>query len=42
MTLNDVAAHSWVVGDSGPIPEYICWCKRNCVVKEVSDSNSDT
>ncbi|XP_028808051.1 serine/threonine-protein kinase GRIK2 isoform X1 [Neltuma alba] len=28
MTLDDVAQHSWVIGDDGPIPEYLCWCKR--------------
>jgi len=28
MTLGDVAEDSWVIGDDGPIPEYLCWCKR--------------
>ncbi|KAE8734791.1 Serine/threonine-protein kinase GRIK2 [Hibiscus syriacus] len=28
-TLNDVAEHSWVRGEDGPIPQYLCWCKRN-------------
>ncbi|KAK3206016.1 hypothetical protein Dsin_020062 [Dipteronia sinensis] len=29
MTLKDVAEHTWVVGDDGPIPQYQCWCKRD-------------
>ncbi|KAF7823413.1 serine/threonine-protein kinase GRIK1-like [Senna tora] len=28
MTLSDVAEHSWVIGEDGPIPEYLCWCQR--------------
>ncbi|KAK7261370.1 hypothetical protein RIF29_27679 [Crotalaria pallida] len=28
MTLGDVAEHKWVIGDDGPIAEYLCWCKR--------------
>ncbi|CAL0304085.1 unnamed protein product [Lupinus luteus] len=28
MTLSEVAEHSWVIGDEGPIPEYLCWCQR--------------
>ena len=26
ITLQAVAEHPWVVGDMGPIPEYICRC----------------
>ncbi|GMI89063.1 geminivirus rep interacting kinase 2 [Hibiscus trionum] len=29
MTLKDVAEHSWVTAKEGPIPQYLCWCKRN-------------
>ncbi|XP_021645227.2 serine/threonine-protein kinase GRIK2 isoform X2 [Hevea brasiliensis] len=29
MTLDSVASHSWVIGEDGPIPQYLCWCKRN-------------
>ncbi|KAL4331802.1 hypothetical protein GQ457_07G043090 [Hibiscus cannabinus] len=29
MTLNDVAEHTWLMGDDTPIPHYLCWCKRN-------------
>ncbi|KAL2471192.1 Serine/threonine-protein kinase GRIK2 [Abeliophyllum distichum] len=29
MTLEDVAQHAWVVGEEGPLPQFLCWCKRN-------------
>lgn len=29
MTLEAVSEHAWVIGDEGPIPQYLCWCKRN-------------
>ena len=42
MTLADVAADSWVIGNDGPIPLYLCWCKRKNLVKEENDeSNQD-
>ncbi|OIW08571.1 hypothetical protein TanjilG_03247 [Lupinus angustifolius] len=28
MALGDVAEHSWVIGDDGPSPGYLCWCQR--------------
>ncbi|KAG7947168.1 hypothetical protein I3843_14G080500 [Carya illinoinensis] len=28
MTLEAVAKHSWVIGDAGQIPQYLCWCKQ--------------
>ncbi|KAL6204820.1 hypothetical protein ACLB2K_022087 [Fragaria x ananassa] len=28
MTLEEVAEHSWVVGNDGRMPHYLCWCKR--------------
>ncbi|MED6218517.1 Glutamate receptor ionotropic, kainate 1 [Stylosanthes scabra] len=34
MTLNEVAEHRWVIGDDGPISEYLCWCKQKRVVLE--------
>ncbi|XP_020240204.1 serine/threonine-protein kinase GRIK1 [Cajanus cajan] len=34
MTLGDVAEHVWVIGNDGPIPEYLCWCKRKSLVTE--------
>ncbi|KAL4326788.1 hypothetical protein HN51_033946 [Arachis hypogaea] len=40
MTLSDVAAHSWVVGDDGPIPEYLCWCRRKRFGQESNENNT--
>ncbi|GAB2233682.1 hypothetical protein Drorol1_Dr00002910 [Drosera rotundifolia] len=38
LTLKAVAEHPWVVGEEGPIPEFVCWCKRKsfegCVSEE--------
>ncbi|KAI3450547.1 hypothetical protein Pfo_007212 [Paulownia fortunei] len=43
MTLENVAQHAWVIGEEGPIPQYLCWCKRSRLQKEVSDgSGTDT
>ncbi|KAL3849432.1 hypothetical protein ACJIZ3_011314 [Penstemon smallii] len=28
MTLENVAEHAWVIGEEGPIPQYLCWCKQ--------------
>lgn len=39
MTLEAVALHPWVIGDDGPIPEYLCWCKRNKLQREASDGS---
>ncbi|TKY67230.1 Serine/threonine-protein kinase GRIK2 [Spatholobus suberectus] len=42
MTLGDVAEHSWVIGDDGSIPEYLCWCRRKSLAMEDNDeSNTD-
>ncbi|KAJ4726017.1 Protein kinase [Melia azedarach] len=42
MTLNDVAQHTWVVGEDGPIPQYLCWCKRNSLQKDNSTQYSSS
>ncbi|XP_071711896.1 serine/threonine-protein kinase GRIK2-like [Rutidosis leptorrhynchoides] len=34
LTLERVAVHPWVVGDEGPIPQFLCWCKRNKIQRE--------
>lgn len=39
MTLDAVANHTWVIGDDGPIPQFLCWCKRSS--REPSDGNDD-
>ncbi|KAL8204718.1 hypothetical protein R6Q57_010341 [Mikania cordata] len=43
MTLEAVALDPWVMGDDGPISEYLCWCKRNKLQREESaQSKIDT
>ncbi|PWA68900.1 protein kinase, ATP binding site [Artemisia annua] len=39
MTLEAVSLHPWVMGDDGPIPQYLCWCKRNKSPREESNGN---
>ncbi|GMH12528.1 hypothetical protein Nepgr_014369 [Nepenthes gracilis] len=29
LTLPAVAEHPWVVSKEGPLPKFVCWCKRN-------------
>ncbi|XP_031247316.1 serine/threonine-protein kinase GRIK1 [Pistacia vera] len=41
LTLKDVAGHAWVIGEEGPIPEYLCWCKRNTLQRDSSAQNSN-
>ncbi|KAF5447176.1 hypothetical protein F2P56_032746 [Juglans regia] len=43
LTLEAVAEHTWVIGEDGPIPQHLCWCKRKSLQREESDgSNDDT
>ncbi|KAK9279728.1 hypothetical protein L1049_013410 [Liquidambar formosana] len=43
LTLEAVAEHTWVIGEDGPIPQYLCWCKRNTLQGEQFDrSKEDT
>lgn len=43
LTLDAVAAHAWVVGEDGPIPQYLCWCKRKSLEAQERDgSKNDT
>ncbi|KAL6967268.1 Serine/threonine-protein kinase grik2 [Sarracenia purpurea var. burkii] len=39
MTLEDVAEHTWVIGEEGPIPRYSCWCKRRRLQGDGSDGS---
>ncbi|KAG4985411.1 hypothetical protein JHK82_033011 [Glycine max] len=42
MTLGAVAEDSWVIGDDGPIPDYLCWCKRKSLgIEDNDESNTD-
>ncbi|KAJ6395357.1 hypothetical protein OIU77_020590 [Salix suchowensis] len=43
ITLDAVTNHTWVIGDDGPIPQYLCWCKRSSMQKgrEPSDGSND-
>ncbi|XP_058193296.1 serine/threonine-protein kinase GRIK1-like isoform X2 [Rhododendron vialii] len=36
MTLEAVADHAWVLGE-GPVPQYLCWCKRKKLQTEISN-----
>lgn len=40
MTLEAVSVHAWVIGEEGPIPRYLCWCKRNRSKEEVSNGSA--
>ncbi|KAL2557482.1 Serine/threonine-protein kinase GRIK2 [Forsythia ovata] len=43
MTLENVAEHAWVIGEEGPIRQYVCWCKHNRLRREHSHgSPTDT
>ncbi|KAL2597427.1 hypothetical protein AAZV13_11G160300 [Glycine max] len=42
MSLSDVAEDSWVIGDDGPIPDYLCWCKMKSLgIEDNDESNTD-
>ncbi|ESR37833.1 serine/threonine-protein kinase GRIK2 [Citrus sinensis] len=41
LTLNDVAKHTWVLGDNGPIPQYLCWCKRDRLRRDNTTQDSN-
>ncbi|KAK6163299.1 hypothetical protein DH2020_000163 [Rehmannia glutinosa] len=42
MTLENVAEHAWVVGEDGPIPKFLCWCKRDRLLQEEVSNGSGT
>ncbi|KAK4483160.1 hypothetical protein RD792_010340 [Penstemon davidsonii] len=37
MTLENAAEHAWVIGEEGPIPQYLCWCKRKRLLAVMPD-----
>ncbi|KAK4764845.1 hypothetical protein SAY86_025935 [Trapa natans] len=41
LTLEAVASHPWVVGEDGPIPQYMCWCKRKSLQGDEHVSNKE-
>ncbi|KAG7950143.1 hypothetical protein I3843_13G097400 [Carya illinoinensis] len=41
LTLEAVAEHTWVIEEDGPIPQYLCWCKRKSLQREESDGIND-
>lgn len=41
ITLHAVAEHPWVIGEDGPIPEFLCQCKRRNSVRENSSHGSE-
>ncbi|XP_030504139.1 serine/threonine-protein kinase GRIK2 [Cannabis sativa] len=40
LSLEAIAEHPWVIGDHGPLPQYLCWCKRKRPQEEF-DGNKD-
>ncbi|GAB2285098.1 Glutamate receptor ionotropic, kainate 1 [Dionaea muscipula] len=41
LTLKAVAEHPWVVSEEGPIPEFVCWCKRKSFEDNVSEGSAE-
>lgn len=41
ITLHAVAEHPWVIGEDGPIPEFLCQCKRRNSLRENSSRGSE-
>ena len=39
ITLRGVAEHPWVISDDGPIPEYLCMCKRKIIQRQESSEH---
>lgn len=40
LTLEGVSQHEWFIGDEGPISQYLCWCQRKKLQKDVADGGS--
>ncbi|KAF5744697.1 serine/threonine-protein kinase GRIK1 isoform X2 [Tripterygium wilfordii] len=41
LTLDEVARHAWIIGADGPIPQYLCWCRRKSLDKVEFDEIKD-
>lgn len=41
LTLNMVAEHPWVIGEEGPLPEFLCWCKQNSTQKNLRNEDTE-
>ncbi|XP_038723965.1 serine/threonine-protein kinase GRIK2-like isoform X2 [Tripterygium wilfordii] len=42
LTLDEVAQHTWIIGADGPIPQYLCWCRRESLEKVEFDESEDS
>lgn len=41
MTLDAVAQHPWVTREDGPLPEFLCWCKRHSSQRNELELNKE-
>ncbi|XP_031387901.1 serine/threonine-protein kinase GRIK1 isoform X2 [Punica granatum] len=41
LTLEAVASHEWLIGEDGPIPQYLCWCKRKSLQGAEPNMNNE-
>lgn len=41
MTLDAVAQHPWVIREDGPLPEFLCWCKRHSSQRNELELNKE-
>lgn len=41
LTLSMVAEHPWVIGEEGPLPEFLCWCKQNSSKRDLRNVDTE-